>query len=186
MFYNKKNEVVAKSGKSDAIGTILGQETLLEGLLTTSETVRIDGLLKGEIRSEGSVIIGETGKVDGNIHALNILVAGLVDGNITIDERMEVTSTGMIVGDIVTKILVIEEGGSFKGNCSMETMMSKPAQTSEWAENEAAATEDKASDTLQGFDGRADVSLGEQGTKKKNAGAKGKGNDEADMDSEMN
>lgn len=178
-------------GKSDIIGTILGQETLFEGLLTTDETVRIDGLLKGEIRSEGSVIIGETGRVDGNIHAQDILVAGFVDGNIICDERMEVTSTGMVVGDIVTKVLVIEEGGSFKGNCAMETMMSKCGETSDTQEvkvevSEPAKDDNKAGNLTQEPEGTEKSFKDRQEAKDKKAASKEKKNEVADMDPAIN
>lgn len=200
MFYSKKNETVARTGRSDAIGTILGQETLFEGLLTTSETVRIDGLLKGEIRSEGSVIIGETGRVDGNIHALDILVAGFVDGNIAADERMEVTSTGMIAGDIVTRVLVIEEGGSFKGNCAMETMMSKsaePADLKDFKAEEIKVEEiglaadkseaaDKNRDKKQEPAAKEKSSMAKHDTKDKKAAVKEKEHEMKDMDPVIN
>lgn len=103
----------------DRIDTVIGEKTLFEGILTAEGTTRIDGILRGKIVSEGTMIIGETGQVIGDIQAQYILIAGMVKGNITIQERAEITGTGKIDGDIQTKALVIAEGAAFKGNCTM-------------------------------------------------------------------
>ena len=63
----------------------------------------------------------------GDISAVEILVAGTVYGNLTARERIELTSTGRVLGDLITKTLVIDEGASFKGNCTMEVMEEKKA-----------------------------------------------------------
>ena len=139
MFMSKKEEAAIKVGKSESIGTLIGQGTVLDGTVTTKETMRIDGLVKGEIHSEGHLIVGETGRIEGNINSRSVLNAGYIHGNVNIDERLEITSTGTIVGDIVTVALVIEEGASFRGNCSMQTMVNKGEVKSE---HEEAVKED--------------------------------------------
>lgn len=70
--------------------------------------------------SESSVIIGEHGLVRGDIDAVEILVAGTVYGNLRAQERIQLTETGRVLGDIFTKTLVIDEGASFKGQCTMD------------------------------------------------------------------
>lgn len=117
MFGSKnKNDTINTS----IINTIIGSNSKIEGVLTASESTRIDGALEGKIISESSVIIGENGTVRGDITAAEILVAGIVYGNLVAKERIEMTSTGRVLGDIITKTLVIDEGASFKGNCTME------------------------------------------------------------------
>ncbi|MCI8294725.1 MAG: polymer-forming cytoskeletal protein [Lachnospiraceae bacterium] len=109
--------------KGDTIGminTIIGGNSKIEGLLTAAESTRIDGLLEGKIMSESSVIIGEHGLVRGDIDAVEILVAGTVYGNLRAQERIQLTETGRVLGDIFTKTLVIDEGASFKGQCTMD------------------------------------------------------------------
>lgn len=122
-----------KGDKVDAnmIDTIIGESTIIQGTLTAKDTTRIDGTIKGEVKSEGTVIVGETGKVQGDIDAANILVAGTVIGNLRIREKMEVTYTGRILGDIFTKTLIVDEGASFKGNCTMDVngISEEPAKT---------------------------------------------------------
>ena len=109
--------------KGDTIGminTIIGGNSKIEGLLTAAESTRIDGLFEGKIMSESSVIIGEHGLVRGDIDAVEILVAGTVYGNLRAQERIQLTETGRVLGDIFTKTLVIDEGASFKGQCTMD------------------------------------------------------------------
>lgn len=117
MFGSKKQ---SDNINTSLINTIIGNNSRVEGILTASESTRIDGVLEGKIMSESSVIVGETGEVVGDITAVEILVAGIVYGNLVARERIEMTSTGRVLGDLITKTLVIDEGASFKGNCTME------------------------------------------------------------------
>ena len=120
MFNSKK-----KSEATGIINTIIGENSKIEGVLSASDSTRIDGLLRGEILSESSVIVGEHGVVKGDINAVEILVAGTVYGNLRAVRRIELTETGRVLGDLFTKTLVIDEGASFKGNCSMEVAVEK-------------------------------------------------------------
>ena len=124
MFSSKKRNDTINTG---TINTIIGDNANIEGLLSSTDSTRIDGTLKGKILSESSVIIGEHGTVRGDISAVEILVAGTVYGNLTARERIELTSTGRVLGDLITKTLVIDEGASVKGNCTMEVMEEKKA-----------------------------------------------------------
>ena len=116
MFNSKKPTAVS----GGMINTIIGDNSKIEGLLLTSDSTRVDGLLQGKILSESSVIIGEHGVIRGDIKAVDILIAGTVYGNIRADSKIEITGTGRVLGDMFTKTLVIDEGASFKGNCTMD------------------------------------------------------------------
>lgn len=116
MFNSKK----PKTTSNGMISTIIGDNSKIEGLLLTSDSTRVDGLLQGKILSESTVIIGEHGVIRGDIKAVDILIAGTVYGNVKADSKIEITGTGRVLGDMFTKTLVIDEGASFKGNCTME------------------------------------------------------------------
>lgn len=104
----------------DRIDTVIGEKTVFEGTILSTGTTRIDGVLKGEIKSDGTLIVGETGQIHGKVTTKHVLIAGVIYGNIFVSEKTEITKTGTIKGDIVTKSLIIQEGASFKGNCTME------------------------------------------------------------------
>ena len=122
MFSSKKR---SDTINTSMINTIIGNNAKIEGVISTQDSTRVDGILEGKILSESSVIVGESGMVTGDILAVEILVAGTVHGNLTAKEKIELTSTGRVLGDMITKTLVIDEGASFKGNCTMEMVEEK-------------------------------------------------------------
>lgn len=113
--FNKKEEV-----QYSKVTTLVDKDCSIEGLIRSQGTVRIDGSLKGDIFVEGNLFIGETGKVIGNIHATNLLVAGSIQGNVRAIEQLRVTSEGSLYGDIHTKTFILDENATFEGNCKMD------------------------------------------------------------------
>lgn len=101
------------------ITTFVGADTVVEGTIITKSSVRIDGSLIGGVSAEGVVILSKNGKIKGNIMAENIVVAGVVEGNMQIREKVNVEPTGEVYGDITTKSLLIDEESVFQGNCFM-------------------------------------------------------------------
>ncbi len=109
------------ASKSDVMETIIGESTIFEGCITSSATLRIDGTLNGEIKSKGTVIIGPSGKIKGDIRVRQLYVAGYIEGNVTADETTEFASSGHLLGDIKTANLVVEQGAAIDGKCTMKT-----------------------------------------------------------------
>ncbi len=108
-----------KSNKNTPkIETVVGAETELEGNISTRQSLRVDGKVKGEVKAI-SVIIGEFGVVTGDVTATNITVSGKVKGNISARESIELLPKAQILGDIRTNKLVISDGACFEGNCQM-------------------------------------------------------------------
>lgn len=99
--------------------TIIGPETKYQGTVTTSKTIRIDGLFEGEIKSGGHVIIGETGKFKGTMECISLYTSGSVDGSVTASQKLECTSQSILKGNIVAKELVLAPGSVFDGSCIM-------------------------------------------------------------------
>ena len=85
----------------DVPNTVIGKGITLESaLLTGKESVRIDGVFYGDVDLDGSLILGETGTIEGNVHAKYIIAAGLVKGNVECDTVLHVSPTARIYGDI--------------------------------------------------------------------------------------
>lgn len=99
--------------------TIVGENVLVTGKLQTSSNILINGKVKGEISSEGSVIIGKTATIDGPVSATDVKVEGVVNGNITASNMLELESEAKVFGDIKTKTLSIQPGAIFVGKSSM-------------------------------------------------------------------
>ena len=97
--------------------TIIGHGITLESaLLTGKEAIRIDGTFYGNVDLEGNLILGDTGIVEGNIHAKYMIVAGQVRGNIECDTILHVSSTARIYGDIKARSLIVDDGGQLNGS----------------------------------------------------------------------
>lgn len=111
----KENQV-----KPDVIETIIGLNSEVEGTVTSQGSLRIDGKLRGDVRINGNLIVGDQGFLEGGVTAKNVVVAGKITGNITALEKIEINKSGTLVGDIVSKFVVIEEGSQFTGHCKME------------------------------------------------------------------
>ncbi|MGF7186542.1 cytoskeletal protein CcmA (bactofilin family) [Desulfitispora alkaliphila] len=116
MFKRKQQE----EANFEKVDTLIGKETAFQGNLNASGTVRIDGKLEGDINCNGDLVIGETGVVKANIKARNILLSGEVEGNLSTQGKIELTTAGKLVGDIVVGKLIIDEGAVFKGRCDMK------------------------------------------------------------------
>ena len=92
----------------------------LEGRLNVAAgAVRLNAHFKGEISSEGTVVIGERGDVEAAIRAKVIVIAGKVTGNVHASERLEIKEHGVVLGDIHTPVLTVDPGGYFEGQCQM-------------------------------------------------------------------
>jgi cytoskeletal protein CcmA (bactofilin family) len=104
----------------DQINAFLGKDTEFEGKLSFTGAVRLDGRFKGEIFTEGTLIIGETAAIDADIRVARVIVSGQVRGNIVADERIEIKAPGKVYGNIHAPTVIIEEGVLFEGNCKMQ------------------------------------------------------------------
>jgi cytoskeletal protein CcmA (bactofilin family) len=101
------------------IRAFLGEGTQFKGVLSFAGAVRVDGQLEGEIVGEDVLIIGEPAQVKADIEVGTLVVSGLVQGNITAKQRVELLGTGRVAGTIRTPCFVVAEGAVFNGNCEM-------------------------------------------------------------------
>src|SRR5262245_7097686 len=99
--------------------TVLGAGSSMEGSLTTKGNVRLDGDFTGTLDIKGNVLVGETAKINANIDARNISIAGAVRGNVT-GNKVQLLRTGRIWGDITANALTTEEGAFIDGKITME------------------------------------------------------------------
>lgn len=94
---------------------IEGEMKVAGGLL------RLNCQFKGEIYSEGTIIVPSQGDIEADIEALQISIAGKVKGKVRATERLEIKEHGILLGDVETPTLVVEPGAYFSGRCEMPT-----------------------------------------------------------------
>ncbi len=103
----------------ERISTTLGRETVFKGTMKFSESLKIDGKFEGDIESSGFLYIEEGALVKADIKVRAVVVGGIVHGNITASEKLEMLSTGQVYGNIRTAKLRIADGVVFDGKCEM-------------------------------------------------------------------
>jgi cytoskeletal protein CcmA (bactofilin family) len=107
-------------GKSvDEIVSHLGEGTELTGELCFTKGLRVDGVVKGKVRSDAILEIGPAGKVDAEIEVRKILIRGEFRGAVHASDRVEILKDGKVFGDIFTPCLIIQAGALFEGRCNM-------------------------------------------------------------------
>ena len=109
---------------------LVGEGTVFEGTVRAESDVRASGRIIGTLEVEGKTMIAEEGMVEGEIIATNAEIAGQVQGEIRVEERLVLKSTAHVDGKIETDRLVVEEGAQFTGECEMGTPISESSNTS--------------------------------------------------------
>jgi cytoskeletal protein CcmA (bactofilin family) len=103
---------------SRKLETIIGAGTRVAGKLAVDGTVRIDGLLEGDIEADW-VVVGETGRIRGNTRTRGMVVGGEVDGNVVAAEIVELKEKARVTGEIHAPRLAVSEGAVFDGRSRM-------------------------------------------------------------------
>lgn len=128
-FSSKKN---SRDLSGEEAVSVIGPEVYFQGTVTARGSLRVDGRMQGAILEAHTVIVGEKGRVEGDITAENVVVGGQVTGNICCGGFTELLTGCTVKGDVRTAKLVVEEDARFDGRCSM---------------NEAAAAEPPSGST---------------------------------------
>ncbi len=109
----------APTSKGNDVRNIIGVGTTIKGDIETEGNIRIDGILIGNIKAQGKLVMGAQSSITGDIIADNADIEGKITGNLQISQRLELKSTAKVIGDIQTTRLVIDEGAIFEGACYM-------------------------------------------------------------------
>ncbi len=110
------------------------KDTHIEGDLNFEGSFRIDGSFKGTINSESNLIVGENGKIEAEIKIGYIVVNGEVKGNIQAKEKVEINSTGRVIGSVTAPKLVVEEGAYLETSCQTTDKLPPPPEIKEETE----------------------------------------------------
>ena len=111
--------IFKSDGKQSDLNGFLDSGSHLEGELRFEASFRVDGKLTGTVRSEGDLIVGESGEVEGEILVGQVFVSGTVRGTIRASRRVQIAPNGKVFAEIDTPSLIIEDGATFEGRCAM-------------------------------------------------------------------
>lgn len=133
------------------INSIIGEGTKFKGEFDLNGLLRIDGDFTGVIRTKGKVLVGKNGRAECTLNAGTVVVGGVVRGEIFSTEKVIILSTGLVIGNITTPRLIIEEGVIFNGSCKVTTPASSDTVHSPAVNGQksAPAPQQKEAVTLQ-------------------------------------
>ena len=121
MFSKEKEKGKSKfSFAADSISTVANSMKVV-GDVEADHDMRIDGHIVGNIYCKARVVLGESGHIEGDLHAINADIFGIINGNVHIDDTLCMKSKSTIDGNIVVGKLNIEPNANFNGKCTMST-----------------------------------------------------------------
>jgi cytoskeletal protein CcmA (bactofilin family) len=120
--FDKKDEFVP----TGAAETVVGTSVKLKGNLKSDGDITVDGSVNGEIKTKGTVTIGPNANIIANVHAKNVNIAGTVQGNVVATDRLSLSESGRVYGDISANILSISAGALFSGKSTMAENVREP------------------------------------------------------------
>lgn len=97
----------------------IGAGTYLEGNIETKGSLRIDGKVKGTVKSGDTLTVGSSGEIVGEVYVKNAVVGGRIEGNVNIEQKLVLESTSSLSGNLRTSKLIIDEGAFFSGKSQM-------------------------------------------------------------------
>jgi cytoskeletal protein CcmA (bactofilin family) len=110
------------------VNSIVGEGTRFNGELDLNGLLRIDGDFTGSIRTSGKVLVGKNGRAQCTIKASTVVIGGAVRGDIYSSEKVIVLSSGIILGNIFSPRLIVEEGVILSGNCTITNSYDKKSE----------------------------------------------------------
>jgi cytoskeletal protein CcmA (bactofilin family) len=116
-----------KKENADEILSILGEGVDFQGELCFTHGIRVDGVVRGKVRSESCLVIGPKGKVEAEVTISRVAINGEFRGTVHASDRIEIHREGKVYGDLFTPCLIIEAGAIFEGKCNMnESRLPQP------------------------------------------------------------
>jgi cytoskeletal protein CcmA (bactofilin family) len=104
----------------DKVNTVIGKDTYFKGSLKAKGLIRIDGGMEGDVETQGDVVIGESGRVAIELKARSVAVAGRFEGTMDVGGKLEIRSSGVVIGTVKTNGLLVDDGAVFSGNVEMK------------------------------------------------------------------
>jgi len=119
------NSMIGKGSNADSAFAgkgsinIIGQGTEIDGEITSDNDIRVDGVLKGLVKSKSKVVIGSTGTIEGDVVCKNADITGKLMGKLSVSDLLFLKSSANVQGDIVTNKIVVESGAIMNGTLQM-------------------------------------------------------------------
>jgi len=100
-------------------GTVIGPNITIDGTITGSEPMLVEGTIRGKVNLSTDLRIGTKARVEATVHARNVLIEGKLTGDVSADERVELVASATVDGNIKAPKIVVAEGAKFRGSVDM-------------------------------------------------------------------
>ena len=128
-----------KKTETSAAINMIGAGTTITGDVQSKGDIRVDGTLKGSVSTEGKVVLGREGVIEGDVECKNADISGTLKAKITVSQLLSLKASSKLNGDIITNKLSIEPGASFTGSCSMGALIKDIKDAGESEKKEKSA-----------------------------------------------
>ena len=118
-----------KTGSSEQKSTelnIIGNGTSIQGDIITNSSIVVYGKVKGTLKCDHTLTVGESGEIDGDVQAKNAVIGGRIKGKVIVQEKLVLEAKSKLVGELKAKKLIIDEGAIFDGASDMGAGKSAP------------------------------------------------------------
>lgn len=119
--------------KANAAGTAtttaIGPSIVIKGKLKSDEDLIVKGRIEAEISSSKALLVENSGIVKANVRVKSARISGVLVGNITAEERVEIAADGRMVGDIIAPKIIINDGAAFRGRIDMQNLDEAQAES---------------------------------------------------------
>ena len=133
-----------KRNKAKGESTVIGKGTTINGTVVSDAIImRVDGVINGDVTTDGDIIVGCDGIIVGDIKAHSLILAGKIEGNVDLQYRLEMEAKGTLMGDVNTSLLSIDETAVLNGTINMAMAVNTKKD-----DKEAYKPEDKNSDKM--------------------------------------
>jgi len=110
------------------VETVIAAGVKVEGDFTSPGNVRIEGIVKGSVKADGNLFVSDTARIEADVRADNAMIAGEVTGDLTVAEKLELSSTAKVNGNITARVMSVEAGAVISGTCLI-AVETAPAKT---------------------------------------------------------
>jgi cytoskeletal protein CcmA (bactofilin family) len=139
----KSNKSSRSEASSDHVVNRIAEGTSFEGVLKSENNVRIDGTFEGELTTKGRLVIGATGRVNGNISCAHCEIEGSIEGQIVVQELFVLKSTARVHGEIQYGQLSVENGAQATGNLHLASKVKDMRQDRNLDKNQGESSRSK-------------------------------------------
>jgi cytoskeletal protein CcmA (bactofilin family) len=116
-----------EKGKASGSTSLLSKKVNIVGDIQGNEDIHLEGRFKGTIKISGNIFIGQTGVVEADVEADNIIIQGKINGNVVARQQLQIQSLGQLIGDCSAQSIDIKEGAVFEGRSNMLRPAASPA-----------------------------------------------------------